>query len=64
MAAHDYSGISKRRLTTVLTRYKGTDFSKGDLWREEVGGKNAKNYHLLSAFESTKDDYLFHKNGE
>jgi len=64
MAAHDCSGISKRRLTTVLTRYKGTDFSKGDLWREEVGGKNAKNYHLLSAFESTKDDYSFYKNGE
>ena len=64
MAAHDCSGISKRRLTAVLTRYKGTDFSKGDLWREEVGGKNTKTYHLLSAFESTKDDYLFHKNGE
>ena len=64
VAAHDCSGISKRRLTTVLTRYKGTDFSKGDLWREEVGDKNAKNYHLLSAFESTKDDYSFFKNGE
>ena len=64
MAAHDCSGISKRRLTTVLTQYKGTDFSKGDLWREEVGGKNTKNYHLLSAFESTKDDYSFFKNGE
>jgi hypothetical protein len=64
VAAHDCSGISKRRLTTVLTRYKGTDFSKGDLWREEVGDKNAKNYHLLSAFESTKDDYSFYKNGE
>ncbi len=64
LAAHDCSGISKRRLTTILTRYKGTDFSKGDLWREEVGEKNAKTYHLLSAFESTKDDYLFHKNGE
>jgi hypothetical protein len=64
VAAHDCSGISRRRLTTVLTRYKGTDFSKGDLWREEVGDKNAKNYHLLSAFESTKDDYSFFKNGE
>ena len=64
VAAHDCSGISKRRLTTVLTQYKGTDFSKGDLWREEVGGKNTKNYHLLSAFESTKDDYSFFKNGE
>ena len=64
IAAHDCSGISKRRLTATLTRYKGTDFNKGDLWREEVGDKNAKTYHLLSAFESTKDDYLFHKNGE
>jgi hypothetical protein len=64
VAAHDCSGISRRRLTTVLTRYKGTDFSKGDLWREEVGDKNAKNYHLLSAFESTKDDYSFFKIGE
>ena len=64
VAAHDCSGISRRRLTTVLTRYKGTDFSKGDLWREEVGDKNAKNYHLLSAFESTEDDYSFFKNGE
>jgi len=63
-SVHGCAGIGRRRVIAVLTRYIGTDFSKGALWREDIGDKNAKTYHLLSAFESTKADYLFYKNGK
>lgn len=64
VAAHDCSGISKRRLTTVLNKYLGTNINDGDLWREEIGAKNAKSYRLLSIIQSSKEDYSFYKNGE
>jgi archaellum biogenesis ATPase FlaH len=40
-SAFDFSGISKAKLQKALEDYTG------DLWRESIGAKNAKNYELL-----------------
>jgi hypothetical protein len=63
-AAHDCSGISKRQLNYSLEKYKGTVVIFGNLWRESVGVKNAKSYHLLSQKDSTAADYRAATDGE
>lgn len=63
-AAHDCSGISRRNLIKILNKYAGSNIGNGSIWREEVGDKNAKSYHLLSKVQASKEDYLRYKGGE
>lgn len=62
-AANDCSGISKKSLTATLEKYKGT-VSLYHLWRESIGAKGAKNYHLLIMPETTAADYRAASCGE
>jgi hypothetical protein len=51
------AGISKPKIIVVLDSYSG------QLWRESIGVKNAKSYHLIPIFEANEYGYSSSKNG-
>jgi archaellum biogenesis ATPase FlaH len=63
-AAHEFSGISKPKLTKALGEHTGSNFSNGDRWRISKGEKNAQSYHLVMPYSATSSEaYLNAKNG-
>lgn len=58
----DNFGIPRQKVWEVLDRYTGEKLSSSNLWRVQIGDKNAKIYYLLSA-ENIQTDYERIKSG-
>ena len=61
--ANESWGVPRRKLNDVLDEYTGEKLSNSSLWQMIAGEKRTKIYYLLSADNSTIEDYENVKNG-
>ena len=61
--ANELWGVPRRKLNEILDEYTGEKLSNSSLWKMVAGEKRTKIYYLLSADNSTINDYENVKNG-